>query len=137
MSSGKGLGRETNVRFRILGTGVVGRTIAARLDDMGHEVMVGTRNLEGTASRAEPDAYGNPPFSVWQEEHPEVKLATFSKASARGEMIVNATAGTVSLEMLELAGETNLNGKILIDVANPLHFSQGMPPTLSVCNADF
>src|SRR5215210_7745074 len=136
MSSGKGLGRETNVRFGILGTGVVGRTIAARLDDMGHEVMVGTRNPEETVSRAEPDTYGNPPFSVWQEEHPEVRLATFSEASAHGEMVVNATSGTVSLKVLELASETNLNGKILIDVANPLDFSQGMPPTLSVSNTD-
>jgi len=89
-----------------------------------------------TTSHAEPDAYGNPPFSVWQEEHPEVKLATFSEASARGEIIVNATSGSVSLEVLELAGETNLNGKILIDVANPLDFSKGMPPTLSVSNTD-
>jgi 8-hydroxy-5-deazaflavin:NADPH oxidoreductase len=136
MSSRKGLGRETNVRFGILGTGVVGRTIAARLDGMGHEVMVGTRDPEGTASRAEPDAYGNPPFSVWQEEHPEVRLATFSEAAAHGEMVVNATSGTVSLKVLELASETNLNGKILIDVANPLDFSQGMPPTLSVSNTD-
>src|SRR5919107_2699816 len=129
-------GRETNVRFGILGTGVVGRTLAARLDGMGHEVTVGTRDPEETASRAEPDTYGNPPFSVWQEEHPEVKLATFSEAAAHGEMVVNATSGTVSLKVLELAGETNLNGKILIDVANPLDFSQGMPPTLSVSNTD-
>jgi 8-hydroxy-5-deazaflavin:NADPH oxidoreductase len=136
MSSDKGLGRETNVRFGILGTGVVGRTIAARLDGMGHEVMVGTRDPEGTTSRAEPDAYGNPPFSVWQEEHPEIRLATFSEAAAHGEMVANATSGTVSLKVLELASETNLNGKILIDVANPLDFSQGMPPTLSISNTD-
>jgi predicted dinucleotide-binding enzyme len=136
MSSGKGLGRGTNVRFGILGTGVVGRTIAARSDGMGHEAMVGTRDPEGTASRAEPDAYGNPPFSVWQEEHPEVRLAAFSEAAAHGEMVANATSGTVSLKVLELASETNLRGKILIDVANPLDFSQGMPPTLSVSNTD-
>ena len=119
------------MRYGILGTGVVGKTIAARLNGMGNEAIVGTRDPEETTSRAEPDAYGNPPFSVWQEEHSEVKLATFSEASARGEIIVNATSGTVSLEVLELAGETNLNGKILIDVANPLDFSKGMPPTLS------
>jgi predicted dinucleotide-binding enzyme len=136
MSSGKGLGRETNVRFGILGTGVVGRTIAARLDGMGHEVMVGTRDPEGTASREEPDTYGNPPFSVWQEEHPGVKLATFSEAAAHGEMVINATSGVVSLEALELAGEDNLNAKILVDISNPLDFSQGMPPTLSVSNTD-
>jgi 8-hydroxy-5-deazaflavin:NADPH oxidoreductase len=51
-------------------------------------------------------------------------------------MVVNATSGVVSVEVLELAGETNLNGKILIDVANPLDFSKGMPPTLSVSNTD-
>ena len=124
------------MRFGILGTGVVGSTIAARLVELGHDVVVGTRNPAETLSRTEPGVYGNPPFSAWQQEHPEVKLTTFSEAAARGEMIVNATPGTVSLEALELAGETNLNGKILIDLANPLDFSQGMPPTLSVVNTD-
>ena len=61
------------MRLGILGTGVVGKTIAARLAGLGHEVMVGTRDPEETMSRNEPDAYGNPPFSVWQEEHPEVR----------------------------------------------------------------
>ena len=124
------------MRFGILGTGVVGKTIAARLADLGHEVMVGTRDPEETTSRAELDAYGNSPFSLWQDEHPEVKLATFSEAAAHGEMVVNATSGGVSLEALDLAGEDNLSGKILVDVSNPLDFSQGMPPTLSVSNID-
>jgi predicted dinucleotide-binding enzyme len=60
MSPGKESGRETNVRFGILGTGVVGETIASRLDDMAHEVTVGTRDPEEPASRAEPGTYGNP-----------------------------------------------------------------------------
>jgi predicted dinucleotide-binding enzyme len=98
--------------------------------------MVGTRNPEETALRTEPDPYGNPPFSAWQEEHPEVKLGTFAEAAAHGEMIVNATAGAVSLEALEQAGEDNLSGKVLIDISNPLDFSKGMPPTLSVVNTD-
>ena len=91
------------MRFAILGAGVVGKTLAARLDGMGHEVMIGTRNPEETTSRAEPDAYGNPPFGAWQKEHPEVKLASFSKAAAHGEMVVNATSGVVSPDALELA----------------------------------
>jgi len=124
------------VRFGILGSGVVGKTIAARLAGLGHEVMVGTRDPEETLSRSEPDAYGNPPFSAWQKEHPEVRLGTFGEAAAHGEMVVNATAGAVSLEALEQAGEDNLNGKILIDIANPLDFSKGMPPTLLVSNID-
>jgi predicted dinucleotide-binding enzyme len=124
------------VRLGILGTGTVGKTIAARLASLEHEVMVGTRNPEETTSRTKPDPYGNPPFSAWQEEHPEVKLGTFAQAAAHGEMIVNATAGAVSLEALEQAGEDNLSGKVLIDVSNPLDFSKGMPPTLSVVNTD-
>jgi predicted dinucleotide-binding enzyme len=125
-----------NVRFGIFGTGVVGKTIAARLADLEHDVMVGTRDPEETLSRTEPDQYGNPPFSTWLQEHPEVKLGTFGEAAAHGEMVVNATAGAVSLAALEQAGEENLTGKILIDIANPLDFSQGMPPTLSVSNTD-
>jgi hypothetical protein len=136
MSSGEGHGRETNVRLGILGTGVVGKTLAARLAGLGHEVMVGTRDPEETLSRTEPDAYGNPPFGAWQEEHPEVKLGTFEEAATHGEMVVNATAGGVSLEALELTGEGNLNGKVVMDVANSLDFSQGMPPTLTVSNTD-
>ena len=124
------------VRLGILGTGVVGKTIAAGLAGLGHEVMVGTRNPEGTLSRTEPDQYGNPPFGTWQREHPEVELGTFGEAAAHGEVVVNATAGSVSLEALDMAGEENLNGKVLIDISNPLDFSKGMPPTLSVSNTD-
>jgi 8-hydroxy-5-deazaflavin:NADPH oxidoreductase len=124
------------VRFGILGTGVVGKTIAVRLAGLGHDVIVGTRNPEETLSRTDPDQYGNPPFGAWQEEHPEVRLGTFAEAAAHGEMVVNATAGAVSLEALEQAGKDNLNGKILIDIANPLDFSKSMPPTLLVSNTD-
>lgn len=124
------------MRFGILGTGVVGKTIAARLASLRHEVMIGTRNPEATMSRTEPDAFGNAPFGAWQEEHPEVRLGTFSGAAAHGEIVVNATAGVVSLDALELAGESNLSGKVLIDTSNPLDFSQGMPPILSVSNTD-
>src|SRR5919199_1962970 len=124
------------MRYGILGTGVVGKTLAARLADLGHEVMVGTRDPQETLSRTEPDQYGNPPFGTWQLEHPEVELGTFGETAAHGEMVVNATAGVVSLEALDMAGEENLSGKVLIDISNPLDFSQGMPPTLSVSNTD-
>src|SRR3712207_126619 len=136
MSLGRKRGRETPVRLGILGTGVVGKTLAARLAGLGHEVMVGTRDPEETLSRTEPDRYGNPPFGVWQGEHPDVALGTFAEAAAHGEVVVNATAGAVSLEVLEQAGEDNLSGKVLMDISNPLDFSKGFPPTLSVVNTD-
>ena len=116
------------MRFGILGTGAVGRHIAARLDGLGHEVMVGTRDPQATLSRTEADAYGNMPYGDWQDAHPGVRLGTFAEAAAHGEIVVNATAGTVSLEALEAAGEENLYGKVLMDICNPLDFSEGFPP---------
>ena len=124
------------MRLGILGTGAVGKTLAARLNGLGHEVMIGTRDTGETMSRTDPDQFGNPPFSAWRKEHPEVELGIFAEAAAHGEMVVNATAGAVSLEALDLAGEENLRGKVLVDVSNPLDFSKGMPPTLSVSNTD-
>src|SRR6266705_2329255 len=61
---------------------------------------------------------------------------TFADAASFGEIVFNCTAGTGSLEALRLASGKNLKGKILVDISNPLDFSKGMPPTLSVCNTD-
>jgi hypothetical protein len=65
-----------------------------------------------------------------------VKLATFAEAAGHGEVVVNATAGAASLDALRLAGEANLAGKILVDIANALDFSRDMPPSLLVANTD-
>lgn len=124
------------MKIGIIGTGMVGRSLAAKLSDLGHEVTVGTRNVSATLARTAPDGYGNPPYNVWQSNHKKVRLATIAEAAAHGELLINATNGAGSIEALRLAGETALNGKILIDVANPLDFSKGMPPSLSICNTD-
>jgi predicted dinucleotide-binding enzyme len=67
---------------------------------------------------------------------PKASHGTFADAASFGEIVFNCTAGAVSLEALRMAGAQNLKGKILIDVSNPLDFSRGMPPTLTVCNTD-
>lgn len=120
----------------VLGTGAVGQAVAAKLATLGHDVAVGTRDPDATLARTEPDALGNPPFAVWREAHPEVGLATPADAAARAELIVNASNGAGSIAFLESAGEQNLSGKVLIDIANPLDFSHGMPPSLLVSNTD-
>lgn len=120
----------------ILGTGVVSRTIAGKLAEAGHQVMAGTRDVAKTLASAEPGLYGLPAFSVWQKQNPGVKLGSFSESARFGEVLINATSGVGSIEALTMAGALNLSGKILIDIANPLDFSQGMPPVLSVCNTD-
>jgi 8-hydroxy-5-deazaflavin:NADPH oxidoreductase len=124
------------MRIGVLGTGTVGQTLAGRLAELGDEVMVGTRDPGGTLRREQPDAMGNPPFRVWHERHPEVKLGTFAEAAGHGEALINATAGGASLDALGQAGEANLAGKLLLDVANGLDFSHGMPPSLLVANTD-
>jgi len=124
------------MKFAVLGTGMVGRAIADRLDELGHEVTIGTRDPEATLARTETDGMGNPPYASWAGEHTGVRLATFADAAAGAEVVVNATNGSTSLEVLTLAGADNLAGKVLVDIANPLDFSQGMPPTLFVKDTD-
>jgi len=124
------------MKIGILGTGMVGQTLSGKLVELGHDIMLGTRDVAGTLARSEPNQYGFPAFSVWQKQNPKVKLGTFADAAKHGEAVINATNGTASLDALHLAGEANLNDKILTDVSNPLDFSKGLPPTLSVCNTD-
>jgi 8-hydroxy-5-deazaflavin:NADPH oxidoreductase len=124
------------MRIGVLGTGMVGRALAGRLAELDHEVVIGTRDVEQTLARTDTDSIGNPPYAEWQQDNLSVRLVPFAEAGAHGELIVNATAGTGALSALEAAGAANLSGKVLADVANPLDFSQGFPPLLSVANAD-
>jgi len=124
------------VKIAVLGTGTVGRAVAAKLSDLGHEATVGTRDPQATLARTEPDAMGNPAFSAWHAEHPAVRLATFAEAAEQADLVVNATNGGVSIEVLNQAGAANLAGKVLLDIANPLDFSQGFPPSLFVKDTD-
>ncbi|MGC0405684.1 putative dinucleotide-binding enzyme [Streptomyces sp. SAI-126] len=124
------------MRYAVLGTGIVGRTIAGKLASLGHDVVMGTRDPGATLARTEPDGMGNPPFARWHAEHGQVRLETFEAAAASAETVVNTTAGMQSLDALHAAGAANLSGKILIDVANPLDFSAGMPPTLDPVDTD-
>lgn len=124
------------MKIAVLGTGMVGQAIAGRLDELDHEVTVGTRDVEATMARVQPDGMGNPPFSAWAPAHPGVRLATFAAAAEGGDLVVNATSGDVSMAALGAAGAAGLAGKVLLDVANPLDFSAGFPPTLSVQDTD-
>lgn len=108
------------MRYAVLGTGVVGRAIAGKLASLGHEVIVGTRDPGATLDR-------NEEFAGWLRERENVRPATFAEAAAGAERVVNATGGAASLAALTAAGAENLAGKLLIDVANPLTFVEGVP----------
>jgi hypothetical protein len=118
------------MKIGILGTGTVGRTLASRLEELDHEVLMGTRNVPEKLKSTEKDNYGNPSFSEWIEENKNIRLGTFSEAAAFGDLVINATNGSNSVTALIHAGAKNLAGKVLIDIANPLDFSNGMPPSL-------
>ena len=119
----------------VLGTGMVAKSIASKLDSLGHSVQLGTRDIAATLSRGEPDMAGGPPLRTWLESRPRVKLVTHAEAAAHGELVVNALSGQGALAGLELA-RPGLANKILIDISNPLDFSKGMPPSLTVANTD-
>lgn len=124
------------MKIGVFGTSMVGQAISGKLAELGHDVMVGTRDVAKTQANTTPHPYGFPPFSVWHQQHSDVKLGSFAEAAAHGELLINATNGTASLAALKSAGEAHLNGKVLVDIANPLDFSQGNPPSLSVSNTD-
>lgn len=120
----------------ILGTEMVAKALAGKLSALGHSVKLGTRDVKATLARNENDKAGGPPLRTWLESNPKVSLGTFAEAAAHGELVVNALSGQFALAGLTLAGESALAGKILIDITNPLDFSKGMPPSLSVSNTD-
>lgn len=113
------------MKIGILGTGMVGSTLGSRLVELGHEVYMGSRSNN------------NPKATEWASTFKkDAYHGTFFEAARFGELLINCTSGNASLEALQLAGRENLSGKTLIDLANPLDFSNGMPPGLFVCNTD-
>jgi 8-hydroxy-5-deazaflavin:NADPH oxidoreductase len=124
------------MRIGVLGTGIVGRSHAARLVDLGHEVVMGTRDVSRSLSVNTVDYMGNPPLREWLDRNPQVRLTPFSEAAKHGEIVINAINGMHALEGLHLAGNENLDGKVIIDITNPLDFSRGMPPSLFISNTD-
>lgn len=113
------------MKVGILGTGVVGETIGSKLIECGYEVKMGSRTSNNEKGLA------------WvTKQRNNASSGSFSEAAIFGEIIFNCTKGEHSLAALELAGKEELKGKILIDVSNPLDFSKGMPPTLSIVNSD-
>jgi predicted dinucleotide-binding enzyme len=113
------------MKFGVLGTGIVGQTIGSKLAKLGHKVMLGSRSADNEKALA------------WAKETGAgASQGSFADAASFGELVFNCTLGTASIDALRLAGASNLADKILIDVANPLDFSKGMPPSLFVFGED-
>jgi predicted dinucleotide-binding enzyme len=120
-----GQGKEREMHYGVLGTGMVGQAIATKLVALGHETKLGSR------------VAGNEKALAWVAAAGGLASeGSFADAAAFGELVFNCTSGAGALAAVEAAGAENLRGKVLVDVANPLDFSHGMPPSLSVCNTD-
>lgn len=113
------------MKIAILGTGMVGNTLATKLVQLGHQIMMGSRTANSDAGRQWLQAVGG-----------KGQIGTFTDTAAFGEIVFDCTSGANSITALRQAGAANLRGKILIQVGNPLDFSRGMPPSLTVCNTD-
>lgn len=107
-------------KIGILGTGIVGKTIGSKLIQLGYEVKMGSRTATNEKATAWVDANGA-----------QASAGTFADAATFGEIIFNCTKGEVTLEVFRQAGIENFDGKTVIDISNPLDFSQGMPPILA------
>ncbi len=107
------------MKIAVLGTGMVGEAIGSKLVETGHQVMMGSRSAT------------NEKALKWVEKAGKNSSnGTFKEAAAFGEIIFNCTSGGASIQALKLAGAENMKEKILIDLANPLDASKGMPPAL-------
>jgi predicted dinucleotide-binding enzyme len=113
------------MKIAVLGTGNVGDTIGSKLIEVGHKVMMGSRTKENDKA-----------IAFVAKHNGKASAGTFADAAAFGEIIFNCTAGVASLDALNMAGEKNLHAKIIVDLANPLDFSKGMPPSLAICNTN-
>jgi 8-hydroxy-5-deazaflavin:NADPH oxidoreductase len=116
------------VRMTVLGTGIVGQTLAAAFVQRGHETTVATRDVDEALRRHD--------FGAWSRQHPDVAVVGVDAVPLDAEVVVNATSGAGTLAALDAVGEPALADRVLLDVANPLDFSAGFPPSLSVVNTD-
>ncbi len=118
-------GRVPRTRVGVLGTGDVGRRLAAGFSSRGHAVVIGSR--EGN----------KPELREWlSAEGSGVELGTFRQAAEHGELIVMAVLGDAAEAVIANAGAENFAGKVVIDAMNPLDFSGGFPPKLSISGED-
>ncbi len=109
----------------ILGTGIVGQTIGTRLVELGHNVKLGSRTADNEKARA------------WAKRAGKLaSFGAFADAARFGQILFNCVSGMGSVSAIDLVSPVDLNNKVLIDVANPLDYTRGMPPTLTVCNTD-
>ena len=108
------------MKVAILGSGIVGQTLATAFLKEGYEVTLSSRTIS------------KPEMIDWKTKNPTGNISVFADAASWGELIVMAVKGDKATTVLELAGVTNFSGKIVIDATNPIDDSR--PPVNGVLN---
>jgi len=104
------------MRIGVLGTGTVGQTLGRGLIDIGHDVMLGSRDAS------------NPKAAEWAAgAGGRASTGSFADAAAFAELIVLSTLWAGTENALTLAGRDRLAGKTVIDTTNPLVSGDGVP----------
>jgi predicted dinucleotide-binding enzyme len=117
--------RLAHTRVGVLGTGEVGRRLAEGFHSRGHDVTIGSRDP------------GKPELRDWLSgAGAGVHAGTFAQAAAHGELLVLAVLGDAAQDAIAEAGPASFAGKVVIDAMNPLDFSAGFPPRLSIAGED-
>ena len=110
------------MKVGVLGSRDVGRVLAGGFAGLGHEVKIGTR--EPAKLREWIAGAGK-----------NLSAGTFEETARFGEIIVLATLGVATEEVIRMAGPSHFDGKVVIDTTNPLDFGSGVPK-LSVGHTD-
>jgi predicted dinucleotide-binding enzyme len=92
----------------ILGSGVVGQTLGAAFLQEKHQVMLGSRDT----TKKE--------VQEWLQKNPGATVGNFEVVAKFADIIILAVSGASAMNALQISGGENLNGKIIIDVTNPL-----------------
>jgi predicted dinucleotide-binding enzyme len=116
------------MKIGIIGSGVVAQTLGTKLVDLGHDVVLGTRDPSKLDEKKNMAGTLREWLAGVTKAGKKAKVATFQEAAAHGELLINATHGQASVEALKLANADKVGPKVLIDTANELDFSKGMPP---------
>lgn len=106
------------MKIGILGSGIVGRVLGSAFIAEGHEVMLGTKNVE------------KDDVIKWLAENPGTKAGSFEDTAVFGETIVLATSGDITAGVIKNAGFQNFKDKVVIDATNPIDHTR--PPVNGV-----
>ena len=121
------------MKIGIIGSGMVAQIIGPKLFEEGDEVMISSRDI--TKEKRE-----FPSAKEWEIQQKSKGLnayaGSFAEAATFGDLVINCTSGAHSIEALTKVGKANLGDKILLDLANPLDFSKGIPPSLTIANTN-